>query len=144
MEAFLWKLGGMPPSLERLSSHPRPIFPHAACWRTLADLALAPCGDALWNPSRSCVNTLQDAALHRAGPRHTKKDPNRSVWVAQYHALVRPQIRDVVELLPEALFELLQRESTGKLGHKRVLAGVSSAVGDGWCAWDHRFGQYWP
>ena len=64
--------------------------------------------------------------------------------MAQYHALVRRQIRDVVELLLEALFELLQRESTGKLGHKRVLAGVSSAAGDGWCAWDHRFGQYWP
>ena len=48
------------------------------------------------------------------------------------------------KLLQEALFELLQRESTGKLGHKRVLADVSSAVGDGWCEWDHRFGQYWP
>ena len=64
--------------------------------------------------------------------------------MAQYHALVRPQIRDVVELLLEALFELLQRESTGKLGHKRVLAGVSSAEGDGWCAWDHRFGRVGP
>ena len=34
--AFLWKPGGMPPSLERLSVHPGPIFQHAACWRTLA------------------------------------------------------------------------------------------------------------
>ena len=64
--------------------------------------------------------------------------------MAQYHALVRPQIRDVVELLLEPLFELLQRESTGRLGQMRLLLGVSSAVGDGWCAWDHRFGQYWP
>ena len=37
----------------------------------------------------------------------------------------------VVELLQEALFELLQRESTGRLGQMRVLLGVSSAVGDG-------------
>ena len=51
--------------------------------------------------------------------------------MAQYHALVRPQIRDVVELLLEPLFELLQRESTGRLGQMRLLLGVSSAVGDG-------------
>ena len=37
----------------------------------------------------------------------------------------------VVELLQEALFELLQRESTGRLGQMRVLLGVSSAVGNG-------------
>ena len=37
----------------------------------------------------------------------------------------------VVELLQLALFELLQRESTGTLGQMRVLLGVSSAVGDG-------------
>ena len=37
----------------------------------------------------------------------------------------------VVELLQLALFELLQRESTGRLGQMRVLLGVSSAVGDG-------------
>ena len=91
----------------------------------------------LWNSSSSCVNTLQDAALHRSGPRHTKKDPNRSVWVAQYHALARRQIRDVMELLLEPLFELLQRESTGRLGQMRVLLGVSSAVGNGQCAWNH-------
>ena len=44
---------------------------------------------------------------------------------------MRRQIRDVVELLQMALFELLQRESTGRLGQMRVLLGVSSAVGDG-------------
>ena len=37
----------------------------------------------------------------------------------------------VVELLQLALFELLQRESTGTLSQMRVLLGVSSAVGDG-------------
>ena len=37
----------------------------------------------------------------------------------------------VVELLQLALFELLQRESTGRLDQMRVLLGVSSAVGDG-------------
>ena len=35
----------------------------------------------------------------------------------------------VVELLQLALFELLQRESTGRLGQMRALLGVSSAVG---------------
>ena len=77
METFLWKLDGTPPSLERLSSHPRPIFPHAACWRTLADLALAPCGDASGTRRvRASIRcrTLLFIGLDRAIPKETRTE----------------------------------------------------------------------
>ena len=111
---------------------------HSRIWRSLHAEMLS--GTRRDRASIRC-RTLLSIGLDHAIPKRTRTEA--SGW---RNITLSCDLRSgtVVELLQLALFELLQRESTGKLGHKRVLAGVSSAVGDGWRAWDHRFGQYWP
>ena len=111
---------------------------HSRVWRSLHAEMLT--GSRRARASIRC-RMLLFIGLDRAMPKKTQT--KASGW-RNVTLLCDVRSGTVVELLQLALFELLQRESTGRLGQMRVLLGVSSAVGDGWCAWDHRFGQYWP
>ena len=111
---------------------------HSRVWRSLHAEMLS--GSRRARASIRC-RMLLFISLDRAMPKRTRT--RASKW---RNITLSCDLRSatVVELLQLALFELLQRESTGRLGQMRVLLGVSSSVGDGWRAWGHRFGQYWP